>query len=214
MKKLMCVVLAIMCVFALAACAKECEHEYEVANTREPGCESCGVREYSCKKCGDSKSEKYGNPVGHEMENGEFEQKRSGDLFYTRDVEVCTRCEHTEYGEWESKGDIYEYAAIQGVGQWLLADGFKVLDVSNAEVQYDDEHDCYMVIGHYSDSFATGSLGMNNTVGAAAEFVSELYSYSDNENIGGVILAGENFYVHTFVVQENGECVLLEKQIN
>lgn len=189
----------------------DCAHDYVVQNTVEPSCEGCGTKEYVCQKCGETKTEDYGEPLGHEMEQGEADEKRSGDLFYRRDVEVCTRCDYVEYGKWESKGNIYEYAVINGVGQWLLADDLKVLDVNNAQVQYDEEYGCYLVVGNYSEPFATDSLVANNTIGAAAEIVS---GYGDSDNIAGVILAGETIYVHTFIVQENGEWVLVEEQIN
>lgn len=69
MKKVLCIILSIVCLlscFSIVAYAEEgeCSHNYESTNVL-PGCVTQGYTLHVCSKCGDFYKDNYKEPVGH-----------------------------------------------------------------------------------------------------------------------------------------------------
>ncbi len=98
-KRILLILLAVLCVISLAACS--CEHKWEKATCEDPK---------TCKKCGEEK----GKPLGHEWLDATYDEPQT-----------CENCGETKGKPLERPANGFD-PVVEEINDALSADGYKV----------------------------------------------------------------------------------------
>lgn len=203
-KKVAIIILCVSAVIGIALLTRQswCNHDFEWVRSESPTCTDYGRKYYECKKCGKSKISIVGNPE-HEFSEADREDKKENGDYYSREIQTCEKCRHTQVGEWENKGNFNEYAAKMCTAVWLASDGFgSVLDIDNAVVS--ESGGKYIVAGKCFNILDK----KNHSVVAFVRISREEMTGNHIEKISS---CGETIYGHIYYLSMDGETVIDEE---